>query len=195
MRLQRLAAAAAAVVAAAAAWIAVDSALSVQPADASERRAPLRAATPAPAWRAPGAAFVVTGWADAGAGVRLLADGRPIARARSGPLGRFRLRATAPLRSGTYRLALVSGKSRIPLDRLRVRPLVLAAVGDVNLGDRTAEAISSYGAGYPWTGVGPVLRSADLAVANLECAISTRGAPAVGKEYTFRGPPLSLIHI
>ena len=188
---QRLAAGVAAVVAAAAAWVSVDLALPVQRADASEPRASLRAAAP-PAWRAPGAAFVLEGWAGAGAGVRLLADGRQIGRARSGPFGRFRLRATAPLRSGTYRLALASGGSRIELKRLLVRPLVLAAVGDVNLGDRTADAISSYGAGYPWTGVGPVLRSADLAVANLECAVSTGGVAAVGKEYTFRGSPGAL---
>ena len=43
--------------------------------------------------------------------------------------------------------------------------------------------------GYPWTGVAPVLRTADLATANLECAVSRSGAPAAGKEYTFRGEP------
>jgi len=192
MRRQRLAAGAAAVVAAAGAWISVDLALPIQGAGASDHRAPLLAAASPPAWRAPGAPFVLVGWAGAGAGVRLLADGRPIGRARAGALGRFRLRASAPRRSGTYRLALVSDGSRIALKRLLVRPLVLAAVGDVNLGDRTADAISSYGAGYPWTAVGPVLRSADLAVANLECAVSTGGSPVVGKEYTFRGPPHAL---
>ena len=75
---------------------------------------------------------------------------------------------------------------------LTVRPLVLAAVGDVNLGDRTALAISAHGAAYPWTGMAPLLRTADLAVANLECAVSVRGIPAGGKEYTFRAHPGAL---
>ncbi len=44
-----------------------------------------------------------------------------------------------------------------------------------------------HGTGYPWTGVAPLLRSADLAIANLECAVSRGGVPAFGKEYTFRG--------
>jgi poly-gamma-glutamate synthesis protein (capsule biosynthesis protein) len=61
-------------------------------------------------------------------------------------------------------------------------------VGDVNLGDATATAIRSYGSNYPWTSAAPVLRAADLAVANLECAVSTRGTPAA-KLYTFRGDP------
>jgi len=192
MRHQRVAVAVAALLAAGAAWISVDLALSVQRADASAHRARLRVVTPSPAWLAPGAAFVVEGWAGAGAGVRVLANGRPIGRTRAGPLGRFSLRIRAPLRSGTYRLALSSAGARIALEPLLVRPLVLAAVGDVNLGDRTADAISSYGAAYPWTRVGSLLRSADLAIANLECAVSSGGTPVSGKQYTFRGPPGAL---
>jgi poly-gamma-glutamate capsule biosynthesis protein CapA/YwtB (metallophosphatase superfamily) len=65
-------------------------------------------------------------------------------------------------------------------------------VGDVNLGDRVGTAISLYGARYPWLSVAPVLRSADIALANLECAISRRGSPWPGKLYTFRGAPSSL---
>ena len=192
MRHQRVAVAVALLFTAGAAWISVDLALPVQRADASAHGAPLRAARPLPAWLAPGAAFVVEGWAGAGAGVRLLADGRSIGRTRSGSLGRFTLRAKAPLWSGTYRLVLASGEARIALEPLLVRPLVLAAVGDVNLGDRTADAISSYGAAYPWTRVGRLLRSADLALANLECAVSSDGVPVAGKQYTFRGPPGAL---
>ena len=76
--------------------------------------------------------------------------------------------------------------------RLLVRTVVLAAAGDVNLGDRTALAIAAHGTGYPWTGVGDVLRDADLAIANLECAVSRGGVPVPGKEYTFRGRPAAL---
>jgi poly-gamma-glutamate synthesis protein (capsule biosynthesis protein) len=72
-----------------------------------------------------------------------------------------------------------------------VRPLVLAAGGDVNLGDRIGSAIATTGPHRPWARVAPLLRAADLAVVNLECAVSDRGSP-VAKEYTFRGPPGAL---
>lgn len=75
--------------------------------------------------------------------------------------------------------------------RVRVRYLRLSAVGDVNLGNGPGAAIAAFGAGYPWTSVGARLRAADLAFANLECAVSTRGS-AVPKAFTFRGRPSSL---
>lgn len=74
---------------------------------------------------------------------------------------------------------------------VRVRDVVLAAVGDVNLGDGPGAAIARLGASWPWRSVGPRLRAADVAVANLECAISVRGA-AQPKQYVFRGRPSSL---
>lgn len=73
-----------------------------------------------------------------------------------------------------------------------VRPLVLAAAGDVNLDDAVAAAIASHGPRYPWLQVAPVLRGADLATANLECAVSSRGLPVASKAFTFRGPPTAL---
>jgi poly-gamma-glutamate synthesis protein (capsule biosynthesis protein) len=187
---RRLAVAGAAVLAVAG-WLALGRAPPVQPAGASGVDAPLRVRGELPAWRAPGARLSLEGWAGAGATVRLVADGRGLGRARAGPLGRFELEVRAPLRSGRYRLELVSEGRRRSLGRLVVRPLVLAAAGDVNLGDDTAHAIAAHGAGYPWTAVAPLLRDADLAVANLECAVSTGGAPA-SKEYTFRGAPSAL---
>jgi poly-gamma-glutamate capsule biosynthesis protein CapA/YwtB (metallophosphatase superfamily) len=36
------------------------------------------------------------------------------------------------------------------------------------------------------------LRAADIAIANLECAVSTRGSPLPDKLYTFRGQPAAL---
>lgn len=74
---------------------------------------------------------------------------------------------------------------------VRVRPLTLAAVGDVNLGDGPGAAIARFGAAYPWRSVGPTLRAADIAFGNLECAVSTRGQ-AQPKQYTFRGLPSAL---
>jgi poly-gamma-glutamate synthesis protein (capsule biosynthesis protein) len=64
-----------------------------------------------------------------------------------------------------------------------VRPVRLAAVGDVNL---------AVAGGGVWRDVAPVLRGADLAVANLECAVSARGLAVAGKEYVFRGRPAAL---
>ena len=185
-------AAGAAILAAVAGWFTLSRALPVQPAGASRADAPLRVDSSLPEWRAPGARFVVRGWAGADARVRLLADGRTIARGRAGALGRFRVEANSPLRSGSYRLEILSDGRRRSVGRLRVRPVVVAAAGDVNLGDRTANAISAHGVGYPWTGIGAVLRDADLAIANLECAVSRGGTPLPGKEYTFRGSPTAM---
>jgi Bacterial capsule synthesis protein PGA_cap len=75
--------------------------------------------------------------------------------------------------------------------RVRVRYLRMAGVGDINLGDGPGGQIALRGVRYPWTSVGPVLRAADLSFGNLECSVSSRGAP-VSKLYTFRGAPSSL---
>jgi poly-gamma-glutamate capsule biosynthesis protein CapA/YwtB (metallophosphatase superfamily) len=78
-----------------------------------------------------------------------------------------------------------------PERRIRVRPLLLAAVGDINLGDGPGDAIARLGPRYPWESVGPRLKAADIAFGNLECAVSTRGLAQV-KQYTFRGRPSSV---
>jgi poly-gamma-glutamate synthesis protein (capsule biosynthesis protein) len=72
--------------------------------------------------------------------------------------------------------------------RVRVRPLVLSAVGDVNFGDGPGAMIARFGPGYPWTSVGPLTSKADIAFANLECAVSLRGSPQP-KKFVFRGRP------
>jgi poly-gamma-glutamate capsule biosynthesis protein CapA/YwtB (metallophosphatase superfamily) len=98
----------------------------------------------------------------------------------------------APLRPARLR---VRGRGadgvRTPASPLRVRWLRVAAVGDVNLGDGPGTEIAFRGPRYPWTSVGRPLRAADLAFANLECAVSRRGAP-VPKEFNFRGRPAAL---
>jgi poly-gamma-glutamate capsule biosynthesis protein CapA/YwtB (metallophosphatase superfamily) len=93
--------------------------------------------------------------------------------------GRVQLRARAPGFAAASPVALT------------VRPLSLASVGDINLGDVPGEAIEANGPDYPWEGVGKILRSADLAFGNLESAISTRGEP-FPKQYNFRGTPDAL---
>jgi Bacterial capsule synthesis protein PGA_cap len=70
------------------------------------------------------------------------------------------------------------------------QPVTLAFGGDVHFDG----AIGARLAANPATALGPigsVLRRADLAVVNLETAITERGAPAP-KDFTFRAPPSAL---
>lgn len=151
----------------------------------------IRVETALPAWTAPGGRLVLRGWAGSGELVALRAGARILARTRGGAVGGFVLRARAP-GPGRHRLTIAAGGERLRLGALRVRALRLAAVGDVTFGDGVATAIARHGARYPWLSVAPVLRSADIAVANLEGAVSTRGYPVAGKEFHFRGPPAAL---
>jgi poly-gamma-glutamate synthesis protein (capsule biosynthesis protein) len=147
--------------------------------------------TTLPRWVAPGAHLRIVGRTAPRIPVELRIG--PWKRlATSGARGRFRFRLRAPRHNGRYPVAVAAGDALAKLGTLRVRPLRLAAVGDVTFGDGVRAAIEAYGARYPWPSVAPVLRSADLAVANLEGAVSTRGAPWPGKQYTFRGPPYAL---
>jgi hypothetical protein len=149
-------------------------------------------ATELPTWSAPGARLRVNGRTRPNIRVRLWIGDRVRARTVSFPGGRFRLRGRAPQRVGRYRVAVAAAGTRVELGILRVRPLRLAAVGDVTFGDGVLTAIRAHGSRYPWRSVAPVLRNADVAVANLEGAVSARGAPWPGKQYTFRGPPHAL---
>lgn len=154
--------------------------------------APLRVVSRLPAWLAPGARFAVEGWTSRGARVVLVARGRRVlAVGRSGQLGHFRLRAVAPP-PGRYRIAVQARGGETIVGVLAVRPLRLAAVGDVTFGSSVADAIAAAGPRYPWLSVARLLRSADVSTANLEGAVSTRGWPVPGKEYTFRGTPAAL---
>jgi poly-gamma-glutamate synthesis protein (capsule biosynthesis protein) len=71
---------------------------------------------------------------------------------------------------------------------VRTRAVTLAAFGDANFGDGVGTVMDSRGALWPWRGVAPTLRHADIAFGNLECAISNRGS-AVPKAFNFRGRP------
>lgn len=101
-----------------------------------------------------------------------------------------RLRAPRRPQGMRFRARGADGKLTA-VRRVRVRYLRLSAVGDVNLGNGPGVAIRAYGAEYPWTSVGPRLRAADIAFANLECAVSRRGS-AQPKTFTFRGGPRAL---
>ena len=65
----------------------------------------------------------------------------------------------------------------------------LIFTGDILLAGRVGKAIAKYGSSAPFSKVARLLRSADLAVGNLECCLSTRGKALEDKTYTFRGRP------
>jgi Bacterial capsule synthesis protein PGA_cap len=124
--------------------------------------------------------------------VALRSRWRPLAGARADVRGSFtrRIRPAKARRRYLLRARAVDGRLSRRV-RVRSRHVRLAAVGDVNLGDGPGAYIAQFGVRYPWTSVAPVLRRADVAFGNLECAVSTRGAP-VPKEFNFRGQPAAL---
>jgi len=115
---------------------------------------------------------------------------RSVGVAAAGPEAVLRVRA--PGRAGLLRLRARGADGSVSgVRRIRVRALTLAAVGDVNLGDRPGDLMARFGYGYPWASVGATLRRADLSLANLECAVTRRGR-AQAKQYVFRGRPEAL---
>jgi len=66
--------------------------------------------------------------------------------------------------------------------------VTLVAVGDIQLARGTARAIEREGADYPFSATAEITRGADLAVGNLECALS-RDATALVKRYSFKADP------
>jgi hypothetical protein len=162
---------------------------------AQEDPTPFAVTSALPSWRAPGGLLVIRGTAAPAETITLFV-GTNQRMTTAAENGVFRFRFRAPWAPGRYPIALEVPRDpivRIELGRFRVRGLRLYAVGDVNLGDRPGTAIATYGVRYPWLSVAPVLRAADISIANLECSVSTRGYPVPGKQYTFRGKPSSLL--
>ena len=124
--------------------------------------------------------------------IRLRARWALLARARVDDAGGF-ARTVRPRRiRSRYLLRAVSPDGRISgRVAVRSRDVTLAAVGDVNLGDAPGAVMALRGLRHPWTSVAGALRRPDIAFGNLECAVSTRGAP-VPKQFTFRGRPAAL---
>ncbi len=145
-----------------------------------------------PAWRAPGVPLSVRGTASPGATVELWIGSAKRADRVAQPNGSFAFRVRVPPAPRRYAVAVVSEGERTEAGSLLVRPVRLAAGGDVTLGDGVATAIRQYGPRWPWRSVAPVLRAADIAVVNRKTCVSTRGRPWPGKEFTFRGTPRSL---
>ena len=66
--------------------------------------------------------------------------------------------------------------------------ITIAAVGDIMLARDLTTLMDEHGAIYPFERVLPLLRNADVTIANFEGTFTDRGAPAE-KLYTFRTPP------
>ncbi|MDL4818251.1 CapA family protein [Actinomadura opuntiae] len=91
---------------------------------------------------------------------------------------------------GTTPRATASAAKPKPAPPKAAEPIVLAFGGDTHFEGQLRSRL-----GNPSTALGPVastLRGADLAMVNLETAITTGGTPAPGKEFTFRAPPSAL---
>ncbi len=65
----------------------------------------------------------------------------------------------------------------------------LVFLGDIAPGRSMEAQLARYGPAAPWEGLAPLLETADLAVANLECVLTTQGRP-LDKEYLIRAHPL-----
>jgi poly-gamma-glutamate synthesis protein (capsule biosynthesis protein) len=72
--------------------------------------------------------------------------------------------------------------------------LRLAFGGDTMLGRLVADAIARFGPAYPLDPVAALLRGADLAIVNLECAVtaSTHTWPGAPKAFYFGAPPAAV---
>lgn len=67
----------------------------------------------------------------------------------------------------------------------------LVFAGDILLDGFVGEQIDRFGVNYPFAKVAPVLKKADMAFANLETPVSTRGKPS-DKMFIFRSKPAAL---
>jgi poly-gamma-glutamate synthesis protein (capsule biosynthesis protein) len=65
---------------------------------------------------------------------------------------------------------------------------ILVFLGDLVPGRSMEAQLARFGPAYPWQGLEPLLREADLAVANLECVLTTQGEP-LDKSYLIRAHP------
>jgi hypothetical protein len=150
----------------------------------------------APPVRATGVVIPVRG-AGATPGARVALERRTrrgwvgVGAAQAGPRGGVRIAYRPYSVQRRYRLRLTADGAASPARTVRSRDVTLAAFGDANLGDGVATVMAARGATWPWGGVAAVLRRADIAFGNLECAISRRGEP-FPKEFTFRGTPQAL---
>jgi poly-gamma-glutamate capsule biosynthesis protein CapA/YwtB (metallophosphatase superfamily) len=99
--------------------------------------------------------------------------------------------ATVPPADGSYRYRLVLPGEAARTLPLRVRPVRLAAIGDVSPGS-ALDAVRTHGAAWHWSKVGAWLRGRDVVVANLETAVGTGGTPWPAKNFHFLSSPATI---
>lgn len=151
-------------------------------------------AAPPPAWLATGVELRIPFVAAAAGTAELVrtAPGPATVVAQAGvAAGASSALATTPPADGRYRYRLVLPGEAARAVALRVRPVRLAAVGDVSPGSAIAD-VRRHGPSWHWAKVGAWLRARDLVVANLETAVGTGGRPWPGKPFHFLSPPATI---
>jgi poly-gamma-glutamate capsule biosynthesis protein CapA/YwtB (metallophosphatase superfamily) len=96
--------------------------------------------------------------------------------------------ATQP--SATQRPTPTSAPTTVPTATLDTRPITIAITGDLMLARSVGQRLLATSDTFPFIHTTDYLRSFDLTVGNLECVVSTLGAPQP-KQYTFEAPPRS----
>jgi len=109
----------------------------------------------------------------------------------AGEDGRFLVAGRVASAPGEASVRVRAGEGTSRPAAVTIRPLRLASVGDINLGDVPGAAIEAEGPRYPWESAGQALQRADIAFGNLESAVSRRGTP-FPKQFNFRGTPAAL---
>jgi poly-gamma-glutamate synthesis protein (capsule biosynthesis protein) len=99
--------------------------------------------------------------------------------------------AAVPPADGSYRYRLVLPGEAPRTLPLRVRPVRLAAVGDVSPGS-ALDAVRAHGPAWHWSKVGAWLRGRDVVIANLETAVGTGGTPWPAKNFHFLSSPATI---
>lgn len=86
---------------------------------------------------------------------------------------------------------LIPGQAALSQGASKQEKINLAFAGDILLDGFVGDQIANYGVNFPFAKVGPVLKKADIAFANLETPVSVRGK-AAEKSFAFRSKPAAL---
>ena len=138
-------------------------------------------------WRAPGVQVTVTGWDEADGAVVLRERGHVVDTTTAGPRGKYQL-GFASFRPGC---SVDRHRRRRDAERRRgrIRPVTLAAVGDITFGEQVGPTLDRLGGRYPWTSVAPSYGAQTWRPGTSRPRSRLRGTPAGAKQYTFRGAP------
>jgi poly-gamma-glutamate capsule biosynthesis protein CapA/YwtB (metallophosphatase superfamily) len=97
--------------------------------------------------------------------------------------------AREPLRDPAPKEARALEKPEVPEQEPGVSQFTIFLAGDVLPGKRLSKRIKKFGPDYPFANLKDRIESCDLAFANLEAAISTRGEPVWIKKHLLRASP------